>query len=248
LIIVEMQPILFRHSRDRKFPCRERLACETSACGDCQGGSTVRHLLQLLLRAFPALIIAGSAVAADYSETFEETRPVQDMFEGQLLIGEVGGWKGEIKKGTYFLIDRNTPGAIKPIVLPQPVESGTIAVSVFGQFQGEKAGAGLVYGYEPDRGYYAFVVTPNKGYALYRAGPDEIQALSKGTNDAIQVASVNHLSAEVDGTQAILFVNGKRVFAHAVAGGAPLAGQVGIVAIDLGAYSFDDFSLSYGTK
>jgi hypothetical protein len=62
------------------------------------------------------------------------------MFGGQLLIGEAGGWKGEIKKGTYFLIDRETPGAIKPIVLPQPVEGGKITVSVFGQFQGEKAG------------------------------------------------------------------------------------------------------------
>jgi hypothetical protein len=30
--------------------------------------------------------------------------------------------------------------------------------------------------------------------------------------------------------------------------GAPLAGQVGIVAIDVGAYSFDDFSLSHGGK
>jgi hypothetical protein len=208
----------------------------------------VRHLLRPLLWGLPAVIIGGSAVAAaDYSETFEETRPAQEMFEGQLLIGEADGWKGEIKKGTYFLIDRETPGAIEPIVLPQAVEVGTIAVSVFGQFQGDKAGAGLAYGYELG-GYYAFLVGPNKGYALYRVGPEGMQLLSKGSNDAIQVASVNRLSAEIDGTQAVLFVNGERVFAHAATTGAPLQGQVGIVAIDRGAYSFDDFSLSRGGK
>jgi hypothetical protein len=208
----------------------------------------VRHLLRPILWGLPAVVIGGSPVAAaDYSETFEETRPVQDMFEGQLLVGEADGWLGEIKKGTYFLIDRETPGAIKPIVLPQPVEGGKITVSVFGQFQGDKAGAGLAYGYKLG-GYYAFLVMPNKGYALYRVGPEGMQLLSKGSNDAIQVASVNRLSAELDGTQAILFVNGERVFAHAATGGAPLAGQIGIVAIDVGTYSFDDFSLSHGGK
>jgi hypothetical protein len=196
----------------------------------------------------PAVVIGGSLVAAaDYSETFEETRPVQDMFEGQLLIGEADGWQGEIKKGTYFLIDRETPGAIKAIVLPQLVDGGKITVSVFGQFQGDKAGAGLAYGYELG-GYYAFLVGPNKGYALYRVGPAGMQLLSKGSNDAIQVASVNRISADLHGTQAVLFVNGERVFAHAGTGGAPPAGQVGIVAIDVGAYSFDDFSLSDGGK
>ena len=208
----------------------------------------MRHLLRPILWCLPAVVIGNSPVAAaDYSETFEETRPVQEMFEGQLLIGETGGWKGEIKKGTYFLIDRQSPGAIKPIVLPQPVEGGKITVSIFGQFQGDKAGAGLAYGYELG-GYYAFLVRPNKGYALYRVGSEGMQLLSKGSNDAIQVASVNRLSAELDGTQAVLFVNGERVFAHAATSDAPLAGQVGIVAIDVGAYSFDDFSLSRGGK
>jgi hypothetical protein len=43
------------------------------------------------------------------------------------------------------LIDRETPGAAKVIVLPEPVTgSAKITVSVFGQFEGEKAGAGLV--------------------------------------------------------------------------------------------------------
>jgi hypothetical protein len=243
-----MQPILFRHARRRNLLRRERvLLCETARAAD-SGGSTVRHLLRPVVWGLSAVVIGGSPVAAaNYSETFEETRPVQEMFQGQLLVGEAGGWKGEVKKGTYFLIDRETPGAIKPIVLPEAIKVGKIAVSVFGQFQGEKAGAGLVYGYDPGGGYYAFVVMPNKQYALYRAGPDGMQTLSKGSNEAIQVASVNHLSAQLDGEQAVLFVNGERVFAHTPASSAPLAGKVGIVAIDVGAYSFDDFELSTDT-
>jgi hypothetical protein len=193
------------------------------------------------------LIACSTLAAAEFRESFDETRSPPEMFQGQLLVGDAGGWTAEVKKGTYFLIDRETPDAVKVIVLPKPV-AGTakITVSVFGQFQGKKAGAGLAYGYQPAGSYYAFVVTPNKGYVLYRGGADGLQLISKGTNDAIQVASVNRLSAELDGTRAVLSVNGERVFAHAAEGGAPLQGQVGIVAIDRGAYSFDDFSLTQG--
>jgi hypothetical protein len=187
----------------------------------------------------------STLAAAEFQESFNETRSPQEMFQGQLLVGEADGWTGEIKKGTYFLIDRETPEAKKVIVLPKPV-TGTskIAVSIIGQFEGQKAGAGLVYGYKPDGSYHAFVVTANSGYALYRGGADGLQQISKATNQAIQVASINHLSAELKGSEAVLSVNGERVYGHTAEGGASLQGQVGIIAIDRGAYSFDDFSLS----
>ena len=210
----------------------------------------MRHGMQSLAWTVPGVLMAFSTLAAaEFHESFDETRSAAEMFQGQLLVGDADGWTGEVKKGTYFLIDRETPGIVKEIVLPKPV-TGTakIMVSVFGQFQGEKAGAGLVYGYQPDGGFYAFVVTPNQGYALYRGGSADLQQISKGTNSAIQVASVNRLSAELDGTQAVLFVNGERVFGHTAEGGTPLQGQVGIVAVDKGAYSFDDFSLTEGGK
>jgi hypothetical protein len=209
----------------------------------------VRHGLGSLAWVVPGVLIAYSTLAAvEFRESFDETRSPAEMFRGQLLVGDADGWTGEVKKGTYFLIDRETPGATKAIVLPQPVEDGKITVSVFGQFQGEKAGAGLVYGYQPAGSYYAFVVTPNQGYALYRAGGDELQQISKGTNKAIQVASVNRLSVELRGSEAVLSVNGERVYGHSAEGGTALQGQVGIVAIDRGAYSFDDFSLTEGGK
>ena len=210
----------------------------------------MRHGMESLALAVPGVLMAFSTLAAaEFHESFDETRSPTEMFQGQLLVGDADGWTGEVKKGTYFLIDRETPGAMKVIVLPKPV-AGTakITVSVFGQFQGEKAGAGLVYGYKPGAGFYAFVVTPNQGYALYRGGSAELRQISKGTNSAIKVASVNRLSAELDGTQAVLSVNGERVFGHAPEGGTPLQGQVGIVAVDRGAYSFDDFSLTEGGK
>jgi hypothetical protein len=191
------------------------------------------------------LIAYSTLAAAEFQESFDETRPPQEMFQGQLLVGEAGGWKGEIKKGTYFLINRETPDAVKTVVLPQPVAGKAKAlVTVFGQFEGQKAGAGLVYGYKPDGSYYAFVVMANSGYALYRGGAQGLQQLSKATNQAIQVASLNRLSAELEGSEAVLSVNGQRVYGHTAEGGASLQGQVGIIAIDRGAYSFDDFSLS----
>ena len=57
---------------------------------------------------------------------------------------------------------------------------------------------------------------------------------------------MNHLSVELSGSQAVLSVNGERVYGHAAEAGTPLQGQVGIIAIDRGAYSFDDFSLAQG--
>lgn len=195
-----------------------------------------------------AFLAGGSAWAADYREGFDETRPPQDMFEGQLLSGAGDGWVGEIKKGTYLLIDKDTPGAVKLISLPEPqagVESAS--VEIFGQFAGEKAGAGLAFGHgSTDGGYYAFVVTPSGGYALYRGNAAGLELVSKGTNPAIQVASVNRLAVELDGSSAKLLVNGHQVYAHEA--GAPLSGRVGIVAVDKGAYSFDDFAVSTSAK
>jgi hypothetical protein len=210
----------------------------------------VRRGLEPLAWAIPGVLIAyATLAAAEFRESFDETRPAVEMFQGQLLIGDADGWTGEVKKGTYFLINRETPGAKKVIVLPEPVAGrAKLTVTVFGQFEGQKAGAGLAYGYKPDGGYYAFVVTANKGYALYRVLGEDLQQISSGTNSAVQVSSVNRLAAELEGTEAVLSVNGERVYGHSVEGGTPLQGQVGIIAIDKGAYSFDDFSLSQAGK
>lgn len=206
--------------------------------------------LRLLAAAIPGVLIACTASAAgEYRESFDETRPPAEMLQRQLFVGEDGGWKGEVKKGTYFLIDRQTPDAVKTVVLPQPVGGeAEITVTVFGQFEGEKAGAGIVYGYKPDGSYYAFVVMANSAYALYRGGPEGLRQISQGTNNAIQVSSLNRLAAELKGSEAVLSVNGERVYGHAAQAGASLQGQVGIVAIDKGAYSFDDFALAQRGK
>lgn len=206
--------------------------------------------LRLLASALPGMLIAYAAMAAgEYRESFDETRPHAEMLQGQLFVGDGGGWTGEVKNGTYFLIDRETPGAKKVIVLPNPVDAtAKIGVSVIGQFEGQKAGAGLVYGHKPDGSYYAFVVMANSGYALYRGSAEGLQQLSRATNKAIQVSSVNHLAAELKGNEAVLSVNGERVYGHTAEAGASLQGQVGIIAIDKGAYSFDDFALTQAGK
>ena len=169
-----------------------------------EGGSIVRHgmgitCLGFSRRADGVLDARGSRVPRVFST--RHVRPLK-CSRGNFSSETPTAGRGKSKKARTFLIDRETPGAVKVIVLPKPV-AGTakITVSVFGQFQGEKAGAGLVYGYQPDGGFYAFVVTPNQGYALYRGGSAELRQISKGTNSAIQVASVNRLSAELDGTR-----------------------------------------------
>ena len=116
----------------------------------------MRHGSNLLAWAVPCVLVADVTVAAEeYRESFDETRPPQEMFQGRLLAGEADGWTGEVKKGTYFLINRETPDAEKVIVLPKPVSGAAtkISVSIIGQFEGQKAGAGLAYGYEPEGGY-----------------------------------------------------------------------------------------------
>lgn len=204
----------------------------------------MRQSLSSVGWAVACVLMAHAALAADaYREPFDGAP--EALFEGQLLIGEADGWAGEVRKGTYFLINRQTPEAKKVIVLPRPVAApAKIGVSIIGQFEGQNAGAGLAYGYQPDGRYYAFVVMANSAYALYRGGPDGLRQLSKATNKAIQVASVNHLAVELRGSEAVLTVNGERVYGHSAEGDASLQGQSGIIAVDRGAFSFDDFSVA----
>ena len=75
-----------------------------------------------------------------------------------------------------------------------------------------------------------------QGVRLYRGGPEGLRQISQGTNNAIQASSLNRLAAELKGSEAVLSVNGERVYGHAAEAGTSLRGQVGIVAIDKGAY------------
>ena len=59
----------------------------------------MRRGLGSLAWAIPGVLIAYSTLAAaEFQESFDETRPPQEMFQGQLLVGEAGGWTGKSRR------------------------------------------------------------------------------------------------------------------------------------------------------
>ena len=191
-----------------------------------------------------ALGSAGPARAAEYLETFETDRDPTAMLAGTLLIGDDGAWRGELIDGTYRLRNDSKKGAVRYFHLRhgqqgRDVRSLTVSVDVSTRFDGAAAGAGLVYLLDPEsKTYYAFLVT-RKGYWILRRGAKGFERVAGGSNDAIKTDGVNRLSAQLEQESARLFVNGTRVIGHSLKGATE--GNVGIIAVDLGDYRFDNF-------
>lgn len=195
-------------------------------------------------------VVAGPALAASRTLSFDDATSSGEgrdrgAFAGQLLIGDQGPWSGKIEEDVYFLINRHTAAAVKAIPLPEGEGGGSVAVDVLGQFQGALAGAGLLYGYNPrDESGYAFVLRPSGGYALYRLQQQSVEVVSEGTNKAIHPAAVNRLAVEVGAEGAILMVNGEQVFSQSADADQATAGRFGLVAMGVGAYSFENLTVS----
>jgi len=209
---------------------------------------TFRSLLVTVALAAPLAI--WPALAAEYRESFDESRDPARIMAGTLLIGNDGTWIGALEDGAYSLSNSGKAGAVRYFHVDFAKRNGTdaaerteVAVDVAGQFEGQAAGAGLLYRFDREaRTYYAFVVMKDGAYSLWQRSADGLRRLAGGSNAAIKPGSVNSLLARLQGGEAELYVNDTRIVGHST--GATLAGDVGIIAFDRGAYRFDNFRLS----
>ena len=190
-------------------------------------------------------LTVGQAAALEVKESFDAVDDPARVLGGTLHTGDDGQWAGALQDGKYVLSNSVAPGAVRynHVGASDGSKPTSVSVDVDGQFDGDAAGAGLLYRYErASKGYFAFVLTAD-GYALYKRTASGFRPLSRGTNAAVKPDGDNRLTVQLDGTSVTLLVNGTRVLGHK-SDGPPAGPEVGLIAIDRGVFSFDNFALS----
>lgn len=190
-------------------------------------------------------VIAAPAAAIEFLETFDVVGDPARVLGGTLHLGDNGQWVGALEDGGYLLSNSAAPGTVRysHFGVSDGTEPNAISVEVSGRFDGKAAGAGLLYRFDrASKGYFAFVLTAD-GFALYKRTRRGFVPLSRGRDKAVKAGGVNKLAVQLEGSSATLLVNGTRVLGHK-SEGPPAGSEVGLIAIDLGAYRFDNFTLS----
>ena len=182
----------------------------------------------------------GAARAMDYRDGFDS---LDSALVGALMLGETDGWAGALKDGRYALDNASQSGSVRYYFLTPKRQPATLEVAVEGGFDGEQAGAGLIYGLDREAGtYYAFVVTRDGKYSVYQRSNKGLRRIAAGSNEAIRSAGPNRLEVRFEGTAVSHFINESKMMGFGLK--TAVEGGVGIVAIDRGRFLFDDFFFS----
>lgn len=185
----------------------------------------------------------GGADAGGYLETFDQGKDPASVFDGALTLGERNDWTGTLEGGAYRLQNTSRSGAIRYhyLLFSNPVEA--LKVKVAGHYVGDRAAAGLIYGFDVSRKhYFAFLVTKNGRYLLLQRDDEGFNRIAAGSNEAIKTSGVNLLEVRFEGPSIHHFSNGERLVTTQTQ--RTIADAVGIVAVDIGNFIFDDFAIS----
>lgn len=203
----------------------------------------------ILIAVVLAAILGRAAGAQAYVERFDPNTPPQEVMGGVLSVGRDGAWHGSLEDGGYVLENEGDAGAIRYFWLgdipgppDQPPAALAVSVDVDGAFEGEISGAGLIFRFDPERRfYYGFVLLNGGRYGFFQRDQDGVQMRLSGTSEAIEAGGENRLTIVPEGDTMNLFVNGERIGAF---GNDAVQGPgVGIVAIGIGRFHFDDFAI-----
>ena len=209
--------------------------------------------MRLLCRVLTGLVLAlaaPAALAAEYNETFDAGKDPAQIMGGTLLIGDDGTWHGALEDGVYSLNNASKPGAVRYYHFGfasqaegSAAQKTELAVDVDARFEGQVSGAGLLYRFDREaKTYLAFLVMKEGGYSLFQRTSEGFRRVASGSNAAIKPEGVNRLVARLQGDQVELFINDVRILAHSA--GETAGRRAGIIALDQGAYRFDNFRLS----
>lgn len=194
-----------------------------------------------------AAMLGGDAGGQAYVERFDPGTPPHDVMGGILGFARDGAWHGSLEDGAYVLENTGDAGAIRyfwfggiPGRPDQPPAELPVSVDVGGTFEGEISGAGLIFRYDPERRfYYGFALLNDNRYGFFQRGEDGVRMRLSGPSEAIRAGGDNRLRIVPEGDAMNLFINGERI---GVFGNDAVQGPgVGIVAIGVGRFRFDDF-------
>ena len=199
----------------------------------------------------PALAAEGAPALVETFEGYAEGEP---GFRRFVALGRSGPWLGEIRDGAYVLSNREEASAVKYFYVeqvPGMTEAGLrraiVEVEVGGDYAGERAAAGLIYGLDPARGVYLlFTLLGTDEYALFGRALDGFHTLARGTNPAIRAEGPNRLGIRPRAERVELLVNGETIGAFALQGQELPGRATGIAALGTGEFRFDNFKITAG--
>ena len=209
----------------------------------------MKEQFRCLAMALIAALPISAAGAASYHETFDADKAPAAVMFGILEIGERGAWMGELADGRYVLHNRHDRGAIRYYYLKNlgGSETGgqaeiTVSIDVGGAFSDAYAGAGLVFGLDPERRhYFAFALLGGGQFGVFKRDANGFRAVLDGSYDAGADSAMNRLKIVLAGREMRFFINDGKVgnLTDDVAGAA-----VGLLALGTGRFEFDNFRVA----
>jgi hypothetical protein len=205
-----------------------------------------------------SLLAAPGARAAEYVESFDG--PLTSvMLNGALSTGASGGWSVEVREGALVLSNPEAANALRYIGLenviypgsasPASTNNATIEATVRAKAE-ERAGAGVLAGYDPRTGNYVFFAVSGGGaYFATRKDQNRVKIIAAGTSAAIKPGAANKVSASTRDRTLVFSVNGTEVLRVQEPGPVEQAGRsslpqgqrlVGLAAFGRGTFWFEE--------
>lgn len=188
------------------------------------------------------LLLLAACIAA--TPTFANLGPLESV----VSLGRDGSWTGAKAGDTYWLENRDDPGAIRYYYGPLDaaiVGNRDVSVTIALDTEDPEARAGLLYGFDADSRSYFLVVIGNDGAVdLYRRDRSGFSRMMSSELPGSR-GPARRLLVRERGTEITVFLDGERVGTVSSAGTG--RGAVGIVAMGMGRFGFSAYAVQAGT-
>lgn len=197
-----------------------------------------------------AVLLVGLAACLGGTAAAEQGVPGMGPLGDRLPLGPEGdgGWRGAVEDGAYVLTHEGGGEAVRVVSIAPPGggEAGiTVEVQVAAEPGGgaAQAAAGLAYGVDPARSrYFAVVVQPDRTLVVYRHDAGGLHRHIVVGGGPLR-SGANTLRV-IGGPQGFtVCANDRQVAAYQGEGAGSGAGEVGIVAMGSGRFTFRGFRI-----
>lgn len=191
------------------------------------------------------LIFCESFDAADANVDNLET--LKTKFNDIWLPYKEEIWSATITEGVYKLTNVTNSSAVQYQYLSvNKMDMGEFPLSAEVMARSTKStlisGVGLVYRYRREsKDYYAFVLSKDDGFTFYRRQAGEFIPLYSGRSNVIHLDKFNKLAIIGKQSTFSLYINDN--FVKTIRDSALVGGDVGIIAMGIGEFLFDNFTV-----
>ncbi|HEX8179478.1 MAG TPA: TIR domain-containing protein [Pyrinomonadaceae bacterium] len=156
-------------------------------------------------------------------------------------------WLSTITGGAYMLINSVDPKAVRYKYLrinDEDMSEAPVSVEVKVKLSKKDflSGAGLIYRFDREsKNYYVFMLSGENKFAFYLRSNGVYTPLYSGRSNVIQPDQFNKIAINSSGTSFDLYINDS--FIKAIKDSGLMKGDVGIIAMGKGEFSFDNLAI-----